>query len=155
MAYHKEKALPITILRPFNIYGPHQTGEGAIRNFVLRALKNEALEIYGDGKQKRTWCYIDDMVNATLLALESPAASGEVFHIGNPYTDITIFDLARLVIHLLKSDSKIIFRPKYSADVDLRIPAIEKAKLILGYEPTVMLEDGILRTAISFRSLVN
>lgn len=147
IAYWKERQLPTTVVRPFNIYGPNQIGEGAIRIFIERALKNEPLEIHGDGTQIRAWCYVDDMVDAVLLALHHEKAIGESFNIGNARSVETIFGLANTVIRVLKSESTIEFSNRNFADVELRIPSIHKAKDLLGFEAKVNLEDGIMRSA--------
>lgn len=145
-AYYKKFGLRAVTIRPFNVYGPGQVGEGAIHHFVVRAIKNEPLIIHGDGDQIRSWCYIDDMVNGILLCLEKEEAIGEVFNIGNPRGTITILGLAEKVIQLARSSSQIIHVPKTYADVDLRIPSIEKAKNLLGFEPKVDLNEGLKRT---------
>lgn len=151
ISYWKEKRLPTTVVRPFNIYGPNQVGEGAIRIFIERAIKNEPLEIHGDGTQIRAWCYVDDMVNAVLLAMHNEKAIGESFNIGNARSVETIFGLANTVIRVLKSESVIKFSHRKFADVELRIPSTHKAKELLGFEAKVNLEEGILRTASSMR----
>lgn len=87
-AYHSEFALPVTVVRPFNVYGPGQVGEGALRTFVHRALRGEVITIHGDGSQIRAWCYIDDMVRSVLLALELDAAVGHSFNIGNASSSV-------------------------------------------------------------------
>ena len=146
-AYHKEHGLPIVSVRPFNVYGPGQTGEGAIHAFIKRALKNEDITIHGEGTQIRAWCYIDDMVEGLLCALENPKAIGESFNIGNARAVTTIFGLAETVCRVLGSKSKILFGPALSADIELRIPETEKADRLLGFRAKVDLEDGIRRTA--------
>jgi dTDP-glucose 4,6-dehydratase len=123
-----------------------QTGEGAIHHFVVRAIKNEPLLIHGEGDQIRSWCYIDDMVEGILLCLEGDKAIGEVFNIGNPRGTITIFGLVEKVIQLANSSSEIRRIPKNYADVELRIPSIEKIKELLGFEAKVDLNEGISRT---------
>ena len=145
-SYHKDFGLPVVSLRPFNIYGHGQVGEGAIHVFVTQALKNEELQIHGDGDQIRSWCYIDDIVDAILLCLEKKEVIGEVFNIGNPRGTVTILSLAQKIIEFCKSTSKIIFMPKTYVDVELRIPDIEKAKEILGYKPKIDLDEGLRRT---------
>ena len=145
-SYYKEFGLPVISLRPFNIYGPGQVGEGAIHAFVTRALKNEDILIHGDGDQIRSWCYVDDIVDGILLCLEKREAIGEVFNIGNPKGTITILSLAQKIVDICESKSKIVFVPKSYIDVELRIPRIEKAKKILGYEPKIDLDKGIKRT---------
>lgn len=147
LAYHRQDSVPVTVLRPFNIYGPGQVGDGAIRTFVIRALKGEPLEIHGDGSQIRAWCYIDDMVDAALLSLTEPAAVGEAFNIGNRRSVQTILGLANTVIRVLGSQSQIEHRPRLSADVELRIPSVDKARDVLGFHAAVDLEEGLRRTA--------
>lgn len=146
-AYFKERGLPSVTVRPFNIYGPGQTGEGALQIFIRRALKNEPITIYGDGTQIRAWCYVDDMVAALLLALESQAAIGQSFNIGNARAVTTIYGLAQTVCRVLGSRSEIIFRDALSADIELRIPETKKAEELLGFRAGVDLEEGIQRTA--------
>jgi UDP-glucose 4-epimerase len=150
-AYFREHNLPTVTLRPFNIYGPGQTGEGAIQIFIRKALKNEPITIYGDGTQIRAWCFVDDMVDALLLALERPEAVGESFNVGNARAVTTIFGLAETVCRVLASTSEIIFKPPLSADIELRIPETRKAEQLLGYKAKVDLEEGIRRTADWYR----
>lgn len=152
MAYFQEKGLPIAIVRPFNVYGPGQVGEGALRTFVIRALRNEPIEIHGDGTQIRAWCYVDDMVDGVLLAMEHPRAVGESFNIGNQRAVTTIYGLANTVIRVLDSGSPIVFTRKDYADVELRIPSVRKAKELLGFEARIDLEEGIRRTAEYYRA---
>lgn len=146
-AYYREHGLPTVTLRPFNIYGPGQTGEGALQIFIRHALKNEAITIYGDGTQIRAWCYVDDMVDGLLLALEDGRAVGESFNIGNARAVTTIFGLATTVCRVLDSKSEIVFREPLSADIELRVPETKKAERILGFKAKVDLEEGIRRTA--------
>lgn len=146
-AYYKKYNLPTVTVRPFNVYGPGQTGEGAIQIFIKKALNNEDIIINGDGNQIRAWCYVDDFVDCILLALEDINAVGESFNIGNARAVTTILGLAETVLRVLKSESKIIFRDALSADVELRIPSVEKAKNILGFKSKVDLEEGVLKTA--------
>jgi len=147
MAYCKEFGLPVVSLRPFNIYGPGQTGEGAIQIFIKKALKNEDIYIYGDGSQIRAWCFIDDFVDGLMECIENPKAIGESFNIGNARAVTTIYALAEIVIRVLASKSKIIFKPALSADIELRIPSVQKAFDILKFKAKVNLNDGILRTS--------
>jgi len=147
MAYSKEFGLPVVSLRPFNVYGPGQTGEGAIQIFIKRALKNEDIYIYGDGSQIRAWCFIDDFVDGLMECIENPKAIGESFNIGNARAVTTIYALAEIVIRVLASKSKIIFKPALSADIELRIPSVQKAFDILKFKAKVNLDDGILRTS--------
>jgi UDP-glucose 4-epimerase len=151
LAYHKQYGLPTVTVRPFNIYGPGQTGEGALQIFIRRALTNEPITIYGDGAQIRAWCYVDDMIDALMLALEKPAAVGESFNIGNARAVTTIFGLAQTVCRVLGASSQIVFKDPLSADIELRIPETKKAFDILGFKAKVDLEEGIRRTAEWYR----
>ncbi|MCP1621158.1 UDP-glucose 4-epimerase [Pseudomonas sp. SLBN-26] len=146
-AYHKQYGLPTVTVRPFNVYGPGQTGEGALSIFVRKALNNEDLVIFGDGSQIRAWCFVDDMVEGVLCALEHPNAVGESFNIGNARAVTTIYGLAQAVCRVVNSSSKIVFRDALSADIELRIPKIGKAKDLIGFEAKVDLEEGLKRTA--------
>lgn len=149
--YHKQFGLPTVSIRPFNIYGPGQVGEGAVHAFVVRALKGDTIQIHNDGDQIRSWCYIDDIVDGILLALESEQAVGHAFNIGNPRSTVTIYQLARLVVRLADSRSDIQFVPWNFADVELRIPDTKKAQELLGFRARVDLEDGLMRTIVWYR----
>lgn len=153
-AYYKEFNLPVVTVRPFNVYGPGQTGEGALQIFIKKALKNEDISIYGDGTAIRAWCFVDDFVDCLIRCIEDPKAVGESFNLGNARTVITTLGLAQAVCRVLKSDSKILFKNALSADIEMRIPSVQKAKDILGFEAKVDLDEGILRTAEYFKGLV-
>lgn len=146
-AYFKQYGLPTVTVRPFNVYGPGQTGEGALSIFVRKALKNEDILIFGDGSQIRAWCYVDDMVEGVLCALEHPKAVGESFNIGNARAVTTIYGLAEAVCRIVGSSSKIVFRDALSADIELRIPKVGKAKDLIGFEANIDLDEGLKRTA--------
>jgi UDP-glucose 4-epimerase len=146
-AYNEEFGMPTVTLRPFNIYGPGQVGEGALRIFIQRALKNEEIQIHGDGNQIRAWCYIDDFIDGLLLAMTHPNAIGESFNIGNARAVLTIYGLAQTVVRVLGSSSPIRFTRKDYADVELRVPSVAKAKKLMGFEAKVDLEEGVQRTA--------
>ena len=146
-AYYQQYNLPIVTVRPFNVYGPGQTGEGAIQIFIKKALNNETIHIDGDGSQIRAWCFVDDFVGCLIKCIEHPKAIGESFNIGNARAVITILGLAQTVCRVLKSDSKIVFDPPLSADIAIRIPSVSKTEEILGFKAMVDLEEGILKTA--------
>jgi UDP-glucose 4-epimerase len=151
LAYHAEMGMATAVVRPFNVYGPGQVGEGALRTFIQRALRNESIEIHGDGTQIRAWCYVDDMVEGTLLAMTHPRAIGQSFNIGNQRSIETIFGLANTVVRVLGAKSKLEFVRRDYADVELRIPSIRKAQDCLGFEAKIGLEEGIRRTAQFYR----
>lgn len=146
-AYFSQYNLPVVTVRPFNVYGPGQTGEGAIQIFIKRALLNQDIKIDGDGSQIRAWCYVDDFVDCLIKCIEDPKAIGQSFNLGNARAITTILGLAQEVIRILKSDSKIIFEAPLSADIAIRIPSVIKAKEILGFQAKVDLEQGVLTTA--------
>ncbi|HPS64092.1 MAG TPA: NAD-dependent epimerase/dehydratase family protein [Ignavibacteria bacterium] len=145
-SYFKEYGYPCVTVRPFNIYGPGQIGEGAIHVFIKKAVLNKNIEVHGDGDQIRSWCYIDDMLEGILLCMTNKNAIGEIFNIGNPRGTITISSLAEKIVKLCPTKSKIKYIPKNYVDVELRIPSIDKAQQLLGYKPKVSLDDGIIRT---------
>ena len=152
-AYFKQYQLPVVTVRPFNVYGPGQTGEGAIQIFIKKALKNEDIHIDGDGSQIRAWCYVDDFVDCLIRCVENPKAIGESFNIGNSRAVITILGLAQLVCRVLKSDSKIVYDPPLSADIAIRIPSVVKTSEVLDFKAQVDLEEGVLRTAEWMKTL--
>lgn len=152
-AYFKQYNLPTVTVRPFNVYGPSQVGEGAIRTFIKKALNNEEIQIHGDGTQIRAWCYVDDMVEGVLRTLIYDNAVGESFNIGNPRTVTTIYGLASTVIRVLDSKSKVSFVEKTAVDIELRVPEVEKAKRLLDFSAKVDLEEGIALTAQFFKGV--
>jgi UDP-glucose 4-epimerase len=151
-AYHDELGLPTVTVHPFNVFGPGQIGGGAIRAFIEAALAGRDLTIHGDGSQIRAWCYVDDMVSALLLALEHPAAVGQTFNVGNPRSAVTIFDLAQRIKRIVGAPSEIVFQPLHYADVELRIPNVEKGREVLGWEPRVELDEGLEKTIAWYRA---
>ena len=151
-AYHQEFGLPTASVRPFNVYGPGQIGGGAIRAFIEAALAGRELVVHGDGSQIRAWCYVDDMVEGLLLALEHPNAVGESFNIGNARSAVTIFDLARRIRSLSGCPGELVFQPLHYLDVELRIPNVDKARTLLGFEAKVELDEGLERTIAWYRA---
>jgi UDP-glucose 4-epimerase len=150
-AYQQQYQLPVVTVRPFNVYGPGQTGEGAMQIFIKRALNNEDIYIYGEGNQIRAWCYVDDFVECLMRCLSSPKAIGQSYNIGNARAVITILGLAQTICRVLNSKSKIIFKDALSADIGLRIPSVKKIEEDLGFKAQIDLEEGIARTAAWFR----
>lgn len=152
LSYYKQFGLPTVSIRPFNIFGPRQVGEGAVHHFINRAIRDEPLTIHGDGSQIRSWCYIDDIIDGVVATLDGDASLGHAFNIGNPRSTLTIYHLAQLIVQLAGSSSEIGFQPMDRTDVELRIPNIDKARELLGYQPAVNLEEGLLRTIEWYRS---
>jgi UDP-glucose 4-epimerase len=150
-AYFDEFDLPTCSVRPFNVYGPGQIGGGAIRAFIEGALAGRDLVIHGDGSQIRAWCFVDDMVESLMLILERPEAVGQVFNIGNARSVVTIYDLAQRIRRLTGARIEIGFEPLRYTDVEMRIPNVDKAKELLGFEAKVDLDEGLARTIAWYR----
>jgi nucleoside-diphosphate-sugar epimerase len=139
-----------TVVRPFNIYGPRQVGEGAISNFCRAVANGEPLIVEGDGSAIRAWCFIDDFVDALEKILGEDAAAGRVFNIGNPSEVETTVGLARRVAALAPGTSTR-FKPGRNAEVRVRIPVIDLSRQILKFEPRIGLDEGLRRTLDWFR----
>ena len=149
--YHKQFGVPTVSIRPFNIYGPGQVGEGAVHRFVVQALTQADITIHNDGSQIRAWCFIEDMVAGIVCCLERKEAVGQAFNIGNPRSVVTIFNLATQIAQLSGTSSRIVHVPWDAVDVELRIPNIDKARQLLSFEPRVELQDGLSRTIDWYR----
>lgn len=145
-SYHKEFNLGVITIRPFNIYGPRQIGEGAIQAMILGCLKESKIVLYNDGTQIRTWCYIDDFVDGVMLCLKEEKAVGEIFNIGNPQGTVTNLKLAEIIAELTNTRPKFIFKKHPGPEVEMRVPDIGKARRLLNFNPMVSLEEGIRRT---------
>ncbi len=144
--YEAEFGLEVVTVRPFNIYGPRQVGEGAIEQMVTRALKNEPITVFNEGTQIRSWCYVTDFVDALYSTLHNSDAHNQIFNIGNPQATITVLNLARAIISMTESRSKINYKVHPGPEVEMRIPDICKASSLLGYIPKVNLEDGLVKS---------
>lgn len=151
-AYHTQYGLPTVTVRPFNVYGPGQTGESAMKAFITKALRGETISISGDGAQIRAWCYVEDFVDCLMRCIEDPKAIGHSFNLGNARAVITILGLAQTVCRVLGSKSDVVFVPALSADIAIRIPSVQKAEEILDFRAKVDLDEGIARTAEWFRA---
>lgn len=145
-AFGRECGIPIVSVRPFNIYGPGQVGEGAMHIFIKNALSGKPLVVTGNGKQVRAWCYIKNLVNAVELILSNRASLGKIFNIGDPDSTINILDLAKKIVKKTGSDSEIIFKKHIGTDIRYRIPDIENARKILHFEPDIDLDEGLQRS---------
>ena len=149
--YYRQQKFPAVTIRPFNVFGPMQVGIGAIQIFIRKALKGEPISLNNGGNQIRSWCYVDDMVDAVLLCLERDEALGQSFNIGNPANSVTIRELAYMIKRITRSGSEIISVENDRAEVELRIPDIGKARKLLGFAPKVGLEEGLSRTVEWYR----
>ncbi|MGB0645756.1 MAG: NAD-dependent epimerase/dehydratase family protein [Bradymonadia bacterium] len=151
LSYFKQYNFPAVSIRPFNIYGPGQVGEGAVHHFIARAIRNEPLTVHGDGAQIRSWCFVDDIVDGVVSTLTEEGALGQAFNIGNPRSTLTIYHLAKLIVDLAGSSSEVRLEPIDRVDVQLRVPNIDKAIERLNFQPKVNLEEGLSRTIEWYR----
>ena len=145
--YHRQNNVRIKVIRIFNTYGPnmHPNDGRVVSNFIVQALKNHDITIYGDGSQTRSFCYCDDLIRGMIAMMATPDEITGPINLGNPH-EFTIKQLAELVIELTGSKSKIIYEPLPSDDPTQRQPVIDQAKTILGWEPTVQLREGLTKT---------
>ncbi|MBT5055537.1 MAG: NAD-dependent epimerase/dehydratase family protein [Gemmatimonadetes bacterium] len=150
-SYHAEYDLPVITVRPFNVYGPRQVGEGAIREMIRLALADEPVILYGGGTQIRSWCYVDDFVDGILLCHGTESAKGQVFNLGNPLGTSANINLVETIIRLTNSKSEILHKPHPGPEVEIRVPSIGRAHDMLGFDPKVGLEEGIGRTIAWYR----
>lgn len=144
-SYQEEYGLAVTSVRPFNVYGPRQIGEGAVQQMVKRALGHEDITVFNDGTQIRSWCYVTDFCDGLERALVREDPASEVFNLGNPQATITVLGLAQTIIRMAGSRSRIVFKPHPGPEVEMRVPDISKARKLLGYDPKVGLEEGLAR----------
>ena len=154
--YHRQHGLEIKVVRIFNTYGPrmHPDDGRVVSNFIVQALRGQDITIYGDGTQSRSFCYVDDLVDAMVRMMASgPDFTGPV-NIGNP-GEYTMLELAEKVIALVGGRSRLRFEPLPQDDPRQRRPDIALARTELGWEPTVGLEDGLGRTIAYFRALLS
>jgi dTDP-glucose 4,6-dehydratase len=152
-AYHRYHGLDAKIVRIFNTYGPRmRLNDGrAVPAFMSQALRGEDVTIFGSGTQTRSFCYVSDLVEGVIRLMESNV--NEPVNIGNPH-EMTIEEIARAIIRLTGSDSRIVYRPLPEDDPKVRQPDITRARTLLGWEPTVPLEEGLARTLDYFRAQV-
>jgi UDP-glucuronate decarboxylase len=154
--YFRQHKLPIKVARIFNTYGPnmHPHDGRVVSNFIMQALRNEPITIYGDGQQTRSFCYVDDLVEGLIRLMESPADVTGPINLGNP-GEFTIRELAELVIEMTKSKSKLIFEKLPQDDPKQRQPDITKALEKLRWKPKVKLRDGLKKTIPYFKRITD
>jgi len=154
--YHRQHNLHIKVARIFNTYGPrmHPNDGRVVSNFIVQALKNEPITIYGDGTQTRSFCYVDDLIEALMRLMDTPDDFTGPVNLGNP-VEFEIRDLAKLAIKLTGSKSKIVFKPLPSDDPVQRQPDISLARKMLRWEPGTLLEGGLLKTIAYFEALLS
>ncbi|HNY59183.1 MAG TPA: SDR family oxidoreductase [Bacteroidales bacterium] len=153
--YHKQNGVRIKIIRIFNTYGPrmHPNDGRVVSNFIMQALQNKEITIYGNGQQTRSFCYVDDMVTGMINMMDTDDKITGPINIGNP-EEFTIHQLAETVIRMTGSKSKIVYHPLPSDDPLQRKPDISKARQLLGWEPKIKLEEGLMKTIEYFRNLL-
>jgi UDP-glucuronate decarboxylase len=152
--YYRQHNLDIKVVRIFNTYGPrmHPNDGRVVSNFIVQALQGKDITIYGDGQQTRSFCYVDDLIDAMVKMMNSETGFTGPVNIGNP-GEFTMLQLAQTILKLSGSKSKIIHQPLPSDDPKQRQPNIELAKSKLGWEPKINLEDGLKETIAYFRSI--
>lgn len=152
--YHRQNKVRIKVIRIFNTYGPnmHPQDGRVVSNFIMQALHNENITIYGSGEQTRSFCYCDDLIEAMIRMMNTDDSVTGPINIGNP-NEFTIRQLAEMVIELTGSKSKIVYQPAVADDPTQRQPTINKAKEILHWEPTIQLRDGLRKTIDYFKKL--
>ncbi len=150
--YHSRYGFPIKILRIFNTYGPFMRADDGrvVSSFITRALAGQSLMVHGTGKQTRSFCYVDDMIKAFLAACETKPEFTGPYNVGNP-EEVTIYFLAKLILDLTGSSSKIVFKKEPTHDPVRRCPDISLAKEILRWFPSIPLKEGLLKTIEYFR----
>ncbi|MBV9695503.1 MAG: SDR family oxidoreductase [Gammaproteobacteria bacterium] len=153
--YHRQHRLPIKVLRIFNTYGPrmHPSDGRVVSNFIVQALRGQDITVFGDGQQTRSFCFVDDMVRAFVLMMDSSSEITGPINVGNP-VEFTMLELAEKVLKKVGGKSKICFKPLPGDDPRQRQPDISRAKTSLGWSPTVTLDQGLEPTIAYFRKLL-
>jgi UDP-glucuronate decarboxylase len=154
--YHRQHGVEIKIARIFNTYGPRMNPDDGrvVSNFIVQALKNKPITIYGEGRQTRSFCYVDDLIDGILRLMESPGDVLGPINLGNP-EEFAIRELAEIVIEMTGSRSKIEYHDMPADDPQQRQPDISKAKELLGWQPGIALRDGLTRTIAYFDERLN
>jgi UDP-glucuronate decarboxylase len=153
--YHRQHKLEIKVARIFNTYGPrmHPNDGRVVSNFIVQALQDQPITVYGNGSQSRSFCYVDDMIDGFIRLMDSPTGFTGPVNLGNP-NEFTIRQLAEKVIAMTGSKSKIIEKPLPSDDPTQRQPDIGLARNNLGWEPDIQLEQGLVQTISYFQQLL-
>lgn len=153
--YHRQHNIDIKVIRIFNTYGPRMDANDGrvVSNFIVQALKGEDITIYGDGKQTRSFCYVDDLIEGMIRMMNSKDFTGPV-NLGNP-GEFTMLELAQKVLELTGSDSKLVYMPLPGDDPTQRKPVIDLAKEKLDWEPTIALKEGLKKTIAYFKSIID
>ena len=155
MDYHRQNRVSVKIARIFNTYGPRMAPDDGrvVSNFIVQALKGKDITVYGDGSQTRSFCYVDDMIDGLIRTMNTPDSFLGPVNLGNP-VEFSIIDLAKTVIRMTNSPSKIIFNLLPQDDPTQRKPDISLAGEMLGWQPKIHLEDGLRKTIAYFRKVI-
>jgi UDP-glucuronate decarboxylase len=153
--YFRQHKLKIKVVRIFNTYGPrmHPNDGRVVSNFILQALRNENITVYGDGKQSRSFCYVEDMIDGMIRMMNTNDGFTGPINLGNPH-EYRIIELAQKIIELTNSKSDIVYKPLPDDDPMQRRPSIKQAKKQLGWEPRTMLEEGLQKTIEFFKNFI-
>ncbi len=153
--FNRQYSTDIRVARIFNTYGPNMSPEDGrvVSNFIVQALKNNDITIYGDGTQTRSFCYVDDLVEGLIKLMNKSDATQSPINLGNP-NEISVLELAKTIISMTNSKSKVIQLPLPQDDPKQRRPDIDKAKKVLGWEPKINLENGLTKTIEYFKSII-
>jgi UDP-glucuronate decarboxylase len=154
--YHRQHKLNIKVARIFNTYGPrmHPNDGRVVSNFILQALKNEDITVYGDGQQTRSFCYVDDLIEGVVRMMNTPNGFTGPVNLGNP-EEFTILELAEKIIEITGTESKIVYKPLPQNDPMKRKPNIKLAKKVLEWKPTIDLKEGLKKTINHFQMSIN
>jgi UDP-glucuronate decarboxylase len=153
--YHRQHGVDIRVIRIFNTYGPrmHPNDGRVVSNFIVQALQGDPITLYGDGQQTRSFCYVDDLIEGMVRMMDQNVEIGPT-NLGNT-SEFTIRELAELVLRLTGSKSELVFKPLPQDDPTQRQPDISKARATLGWEPKVVLEDGLKETISYFKKVIS
>lgn len=153
--YHRQHNIDIKVIRIFNTYGPRMDANDGrvVSNFIVQALKGEDITIYGDGKQTRSFCYVDDLIEGMIRMMNCKDFTGPV-NLGNP-GEFSMLELAQKVLELTESNSKLVYMPLPGDDPTQRKPVIDLAKEKLDWEPTIALEEGLKKTIAYFKGVID
>jgi UDP-glucuronate decarboxylase len=154
--YYRQHNLRIKVARIFNTYGPrmHPNDGRVVSNFIMQALRNEPITLYGDGRQTRSFCYVDDLIAGLIALMETRDEITGPINLGNPY-EFTMLELAEKIVAITGSRSKLEFRPLPTDDPKQRKPDISRAKTLLEWTPKIELDEGLKKTVTYFEGLIS
>ncbi|HWJ99589.1 MAG TPA: GDP-mannose 4,6-dehydratase, partial [Xanthobacteraceae bacterium] len=153
--YHRQHNMPIKVARIFNTYGPrmHPNDGRVVSSFIMQALQNQDITLFGDGEQTRSFCYVDDLIDGLVRLMNSPANVTGPINLGNPH-EFTIAELAKMVVEFTGSRGKLVHHPLPQDDPKQRQPDISKANELLGWKPATELREGLKKTIAYFEEMI-